>query len=124
MVTYDNLLNFATYNKKYNNMLLSTTHTIEGFPIKEYKGIVTGESVIGANIFKDFVAGIRDIVGGRVNKYEKVLQQAKETSLKEMEERAKMLGANAIVGIDIDYETLGQGGSMLMVACSGTAVVI
>ncbi len=105
-------------------MLLSTTHTIEGFPIKEYKGIVTGESVIGANIFKDFVAGIRDIVGGRVNKYEKVLQQAKETSLKEMEERAKMLGANAIVGIDIDYETLGQGGSMLMVACSGTAVVI
>lgn len=105
-------------------MLLSTTPIIEGFPIKEYKGIVTGESVIGANIFKDFVAGIRDIVGGRVNKYEKVLQQAKETSLKEMEERAKALGANAIVGIDIDYETLGQGGSMLMVACSGTAVVI
>ncbi|MBR1775405.1 MAG: heavy metal-binding domain-containing protein [Bacteroidales bacterium] len=105
-------------------MILSTTPTIEGHTIREYKGVVTGETIIGANIVKDFFAGIRDVVGGRVNKYEKVLIEAKDTSMKEMCERAKALGANAIVGIDIDYETLGQGGTMLMVATSGTAVVI
>jgi len=105
-------------------MILSTTPTIEGQPIREYRGIVTGETIIGANVFKDFLAGIRDFFGGRSGAYEGVLRKAKDTSLKEMSDRAAELGANAVVGIDIDYETLGQGGSMIMVACSGTAVVI
>lgn len=90
----------------------------------EYKGIVTGETIIGANAFKDFFAGIRDIIGGRSGAYEKVLREAKDTSLQEMMERARQLGANAIVGIDLDYETIGQTNSMLMVTASGTAVVI
>ena len=105
-------------------MILTTTPNIEGYKILEYKGLVTGEAIIGANIVKDFFAGIRDIVGGRSKSYEKVLQEGKETSVREMMQRAEELGANAIVGIDIDYETVGQGGSMLMVACSGTAVRI
>ena len=105
-------------------MILSTTPTIDGRPIREYKGVVTGETIIGANFVKDFFAGIRDVVGGRSGSYEKVLREAKDTSIKEMENRAKELGANAIVGIDIDYETIGQTSSMLMVATSGTAVVI
>ena len=105
-------------------MILSTTPTIEGHPIREYKGVVTGETIIGANMFKDLFAGIRDIVGGRAGSYEKVLREAKDTSLNEMMVRANAMGANAIVGIDIDYETVGSGGSMLMVATSGTAVVI
>lgn len=105
-------------------MILTTTPNIEGYKILEYKGLVTGEAIIGANFIKDFLAGIRDIVGGRSKSYEKVLQEGKETSVREMMERAQELGANAIVGIDIDYETVGQGGSMLMVACSGTAVRI
>ena len=105
-------------------MILSTTPSIEGRTIREYKGVVTGETIIGANMFKDFMAGIRDIVGGRSGSYEKVLREAKDTSMQEMMERAQAMGANAIVGIDIDYETLGNGGSMLMVATSGTAVVI
>ena len=104
-------------------MLLSTTPQIEGHPIREYKGVVTGETIIGANVVKDLFAGIRDIVGGRAGSYEKVLIEAKDTSIREMMQRAEALGANAIVGIDIDYETVG-GGSMLMVATSGTAVVI
>lgn len=105
-------------------MILSTTPTIEGRAILEYKGVVTGETIIGANAFRDFFAGIRDIVGGRAGGYEKVLRQAKDTSMQEMVERAQQLGANAVVGIDIDYETIGSNGSMLMVATSGTAVVI
>ena len=105
-------------------MILSTTPTIEGHPIREYKGVVTGETIIGANMFKDIFAGIRVIVGGRAGSYEKVLREAKDTSLNEMMVRANAMGANAIVGIDIDYETVGSGGSMLMVATSGTAVVI
>lgn len=106
------------------DMLLSTTPTIEGSPIREYKGVVTGETIIGANVFKDFMAGLRDFFGGRSGTYEKVLAEAKDTSLSEMAERARQLGANAVVGIDLDYETIGQGNSMLMVTCSGTAVVI
>ena len=94
-------------------MILSTTPQIEGHTIREYKGIVTGETIIGANMFKDLFAGIR-----------KVLMEAKDTSMLEMMQRAQALGANAIVGIDIDYETVGANGSMLMVATSGTAVVI
>jgi uncharacterized protein YbjQ (UPF0145 family) len=105
-------------------MILSTTPQIEGHPIREYKGVVTGETIIGANVFKDFLAGIRDIVGGRSGSYEEVLIEAKDTSIQEMMQRAQALGANAIVGIDIDYETIGGNGSMLMVATSGTAVVI
>ena len=105
-------------------MLLSTTPTIEGSPIREYKGVVTGETIIGANVFKDFMAGLRDFFGGRSGTYEKVLAEAKDTSLSDMAERARQLGANAVVGIDLDYETIGQGNSMLMVTCSGTAVVI
>lgn len=105
-------------------MILTTTPQIEGHTIREYKGIVTGETIIGANFVKDFFSGIRDVIGGRSGSYEKVLIEAKETSMMEMTERAQSLGANAIVGIDIDYETIGQNGSMLMVATSGTAVVI
>lgn len=105
-------------------MILSTTPTIEGNPIREYKGVVTGEVIIGANAVKDFMAGLRDFFGGRSGSYEKVLVEGKETALQEMSERAVDLGANAVVGIDLDYETLGSNNSMLMVACSGTAVVI
>lgn len=105
-------------------MLLSTTHQLEGRKIREYKGIVFGETIIGANIFKDLFASIRDIVGGRSGTYEGVLAEARETSLQEMTQRAQLLGANGIIGIDVDYEVVGQGGSMLMVTCSGTAVVV
>ncbi|SEF39881.1 Uncharacterized conserved protein YbjQ, UPF0145 family [Xylanibacter ruminicola] len=105
-------------------MILSTTPTIEGHTIREYKGVVTSETIIGANLVKDIFAGIRDLVGGRSGSYEQVLREAKDTSMREMMERAKAMGANAIVGIDIDYETIGAKGSMLMVSTSGTAVVI
>ena len=105
-------------------MIISTTPTIEGRTIREYKGVVTGETIIGANFVKDLFAGIRDIVGGRSASYEKVLREAKDTSMNEMMERAREMGANAVVGIDIDYETIGGSNSMLMVATSGTAVVI
>ena len=105
-------------------MIVTTTNTIETKPVKEYKGIVTGETIIGANIFKDFFAGIRDIVGGRSGSYERVLREAKDTALKEMEQEAQKLGANAVIGVDLDYETVGKNGGMLMVTASGTAVLI
>ena len=105
-------------------MILSTTPTIDGYTIREYRGVVTGETIIGANVFKDFFAGIRDIVGGRASSYEKVLRDARDSSMQEMMRQAQATGANAVVGIDIDYETIGANGSMLMVAVSGTAVVI
>ena len=104
-------------------MILSTTPQLEGKTIKEYKGVVFGETIIGANIFKDLFASIRDVVGGRSGSYEKVLQEARETAMQEMSQRAQLLGANAVVGIDVDYEVVGQSGSMLMVSCSGTAVI-
>ena len=104
-------------------MILTTTPQIEGKPILEYKGIVTGETIIGANFIKDLKAAVHDIFGGRSHSYEKVLREGKETSFREMQERAEALGANAVVGIEIDYETVGNG-SMLMVSASGTAVVI
>jgi len=103
-------------------MILSTTNTIETHKVTAYLGIVTGETIIGANIFKDFFAGIRDIVGGRSGSYEKVLREAKDTALKEMEEQAFRLGATAVIGVDLDYETVGPNGGMLMVTASGTAV--
>ena len=95
-------------------MLLTTTNTIEGKQIVQYYGIVTGETIIGANLFKDFFAGIRDIVGGRAGSYESVLREAKDTALQELRERAMQLGANAVIGIDLDYETVGANGSMLI----------
>jgi len=104
-------------------MIHSTTPTLEGKTISQYLGVVTGEAILGANIVKDFFAGIRDIVGGRAAGYEKELQKARVIAFEEMDEQANDLGANAILGIDLDYETVG-GGSMLMVAISGTAVVV
>jgi len=104
-------------------MLITTTNTIEGRTITEYNGIVTGEAILGANIFRDFFASIRDIVGGRSGAYEKVLKEARETALAEMSAEAASRGCNAVIGIDLDYETVGtDGGGMLMVSASGTAV--
>ena len=103
-------------------MIPSTTPTLEGKTISQYLGVVTGEAILGANIVKDFFAGIRDIVGGRSAAYEKELQKARVIAFEEMDEQANNLGANTIVGIDLDYETVGEG-SMLMVTVSGTAVV-
>lgn len=105
-------------------MLLTTTPTIQGHNIETYYGIVTGEVIIGANVLKDFMASIHDFFGGRADSYEKVLIEAKQSAMKEMQDRAAEMGANAIVGIDLDYETVGETGSMLMLSCSGTAVKI
>jgi uncharacterized protein YbjQ (UPF0145 family) len=105
-------------------MILTTTPHIEGKVIKRYCGVVTGEAILGANIFKDLFAGIRDIVGGRSAAYEQELKRAREIAFQEVEENARSLGANAVVGIDLDYEVVGQSGSMLMVSISGTAVII
>ena len=104
-------------------MLITTTNSVEGKKIIKYYGLVTGEAILGANIFKDFFAGIRDIVGGRSSAYEKELRHAKDIALEEMKEQAQSLGGNAIIAIDLDYEALGQG-SMLMVTATGTAVLI
>lgn len=106
-------------------MLVSTTPQIEGKTIVKYLGLVSGEAILGANIFKDFFAGIRDIVGGRSAAYEQELRKAKSIAIEEMTQEAESLGANAILGVDLDYETIGigKGGNMLMVSASGTAVV-
>ena len=105
-------------------MIVTTTPTIEGKPISTYYGLVTGEAIIGAHIFKDLFASVRDIVGGRSDAYESPIREARETAVKEMCAEAARLGGNAVVGVDIDYEVVGQGGSMMMVAVSGTAVVV
>ena len=105
-------------------MLVTTTPIIEGKRIIRYYGIVSGETIIGAKVFRDFLAGIRDFVGGRSGAYEEVLRQAKDTAIREMEEQAARLGANAVIGVDLDYETVGGSGSMLMVTATGTAVTI
>ncbi|GKS65714.1 UPF0145 protein YbjQ [Nitrospira sp.] len=105
-------------------MILSTTNTIEGRKAIKYLGLVSGDAILGANIFRDFFASVRDIVGGRSAAYEKELRKAKNIALEEMQEQARNLGANAIVGIDIDYETIGTNSSMLMVSANGTAVVV
>ena len=105
-------------------MITTTTPTLQGRTIREYKGIVTGEAILGANFFKDFLAGIRDVVGGRSAAYEGELASAREIALAEIQQRARDLGANAVVGVDLDYEVLGQSGGMLMVSASGTAVVL
>jgi uncharacterized protein YbjQ (UPF0145 family) len=103
-------------------VIVTTTNQIEGKQVKTYLGIVTGEAILGANIFKDLFAGIRDIVGGRAGAYEQTLREAKDTALNELITRAEELGANALIAVDLDYENIG--GSMLMVSVSGTAVVL
>ena len=105
-------------------MIVTTTNDIQGKRVLKYIGIVSGEAIIGANIVKDFFAGIRDIVGGRSGSYEEGLREAKDIALREMQEQAVRLGANAILAVDLDYETLGSNGSMLMVSSSGTAVIV
>jgi uncharacterized protein YbjQ (UPF0145 family) len=105
-------------------VLVTTTPSVEGRAITEYKGIVTGEAIMGANIFKDLFAGIRDIVGGRSATYERELRRAREMAMTEVMQAAAEMGANAVVGVDIDYETVGTNASMLMVTVSGTAVVV
>jgi uncharacterized protein YbjQ (UPF0145 family) len=104
-------------------MLVTTTPTVQGKDL-DYKGLVTGEAILGANIFKDLFAGIRDIVGGRSAAYEEELARARQIALDEMCQRAQSMGGNAVIGVDLDYETVGQNGSMLMVSATGTAVYI
>ncbi|CAM4522273.1 UPF0145 protein [Paenibacillus macerans] len=103
-------------------MIMTTTSTIEGYPVRQYLGIVTGEVIMGANVFRDFLASITDVVGGRSGAYEGKLQEARETALEEMRQQASRLGATGIIGIDIDYEVVREG--MLMVSVSGTAVLV
>ncbi|GMQ48582.1 MULTISPECIES: heavy metal-binding domain-containing protein [Vibrio] len=105
-------------------MIVTTTQTVEGKRIVSYKGVIAGEAILGANVFKDMFAGLRDIVGGRSGTYERELQRAREIALKELEQKASDIGANAVVGVDLDYEVLGTGNGMLMVSASGTAVVV
>ena len=105
-------------------MLVTTTNAIEGRRIIEYKGLVAGEAILGANIFRDIFASIRDIVGGRSGSYEKVLNEARQTAIGELTDKAAALGANAVIGVDLDYEAIGSNGSMLMVTAAGTAVRI
>ena len=105
-------------------LMMTTTSNLEGHPIKQYLGIVTAETIVGANVFRDFMASVRDFFGGRSGSYEEILLKAKNTALSELSQRAKEMGANAVVGVDLDYETVGNTGSMLMVVCSGTAVII
>lgn len=112
----------ATQNKE--KMIITTTPSIEGRKIESYLGVVAGEAIVGANIFKDLFAGIRDIVGGRSAAYENELRKAREIALSEIAENALALGANAVVGVDLDYEVIGSNGSMLMVSASGTAVKV
>lgn len=103
-------------------MIITTTHAVDGKAVRDYKGVVAGEAILGAHVFRDLFAGIRDIVGGRSGAYEKSLREAREIAFKEAEEEARRLGAEAIIGVDIDYEVIGEKGSMMMVSVSGTAV--
>ena len=107
-------------------MIITTTSVLSGREVTEYHGLVSGEAILGANIFRDFFAGIRDIVGGRSGAYERALREVKDIAVREMEDEAKRLGANAVIGVDLDYEniTTGNGGGMLMVSASGTAVTV
>lgn len=105
-------------------MIVTTTPSIEGRPVRGYCGIVTGEVIVGANLFRDLFASVRDIVGGRAGAYEEVLTRAREEALAEVRAKAASLGANAVIGVDLDYEVLGANGSMLMVSATGTAVIV
>lgn len=117
-----NFVTFECSSCKSKVMIVTTTPHIEGKSIQEYCGIVSGETIIGSNLFRDMFASIRDVVGGRTGSYESVLREAKETSLRELEEKAQQLGANAVVAVDLDYEVVGD--KMLMVVANGTAVKI
>src|SRR3546814_31763 len=110
--------------KDARGVIVTTTHTIEGRPIRQYLGIVTGEVIVGANIFRDLFANIRDIVGGRSGSYERILAEAREQAIEELQAECATRGGNAVVGVDLDYEVIGQNGSMLMVSASGTAVAV
>jgi uncharacterized protein YbjQ (UPF0145 family) len=110
--------------KDARGLIVTTTPTIEGHPIQEYGGIVVGEVIVGANLFRDLFAGIRDIVGGRSGSYERILKQARDEAIEELQAEAAARGCNAVVGVDLDYEVVGDTGSMLMVSASGTAVKI
>lgn len=109
---------------KYLIMITTTTHSIEGKSIEQYLGVISAEVIIGANVFKDILGGLRDFFGGRSGTYEKVMSEAKQNAINELIQKAQSVGANAIVGIDLDFETVGSGGSMMMVIASGTAVRI
>lgn len=114
-----------TYSSSYiNDMIITTTPNVEGKKVVQYLGLVTGEAIIGANFIKDIFASIRDIVGGRAGSYEEGLREAKNIALAEMQDYARKLGANAVIGVDLDFETIGSNGSMLMVSASGTAVIL
>ena len=110
--------------KDARGVIVTTTPTIEGHPIQDYLGIVTGEVIVGANLFRDLFANIRDIVGGRSGSYERILADARKQAIEELQAEAAALGGNAVVGIDLDYEVIGPNGSMLMVSASGTAVKV
>ena len=110
--------------KDARGVIVSTTPTLEGHPIQEYCGIVTGEVIVGANLFRDLFANIRDIVGGRSGSYERILADARNQAIEELQAECASRGGNAVVGIDLDYEVIGDTGSMLMVSASGTAVRI
>lgn len=114
----------AIRSRQAQGIVITTTPSVEGRTIHEYCGLVTGEAILGANIFKDFFAGIRDVIGGRSAAYERELRKARDIALDEMTQAAVDLGANAIIGVDLDYETVGGQSSMLMVSISGTAVVL
>ena len=103
-------------------MIVTTTPSVEGRPVQEYFGVVTGEAILGANVFRDVFAAVRDIVGGRAGSYERVLREARDTAIADVTAEAQHLGADAVIGVDLDYETIGDTGSMLMVSASGTAV--
>lgn len=117
-------LSLSISHSNLNVMLLTTTPLIEGHPIREYRGIISAETIIGANFVKDFFARITDVFGGRSGSYERVLREGKEAALAELTKEAQRLGANAVVGLKLDYEAVGASGSMLMVVASGTAVVV
>lgn len=114
----------TTNDDKISIMIISTTHNIEGKKITKYFGVITGEAILGANIFRDMFAAVRDIVGGRSASYEKELGKAREIALDELEEWAEELGANAVIGVDLDYESFGQTNGMMMVSATGTAVFL
>jgi uncharacterized protein YbjQ (UPF0145 family) len=121
---WNNRVNKPVFIAMDNSVILTTTPSVEGRRIREYRGIVTGEAIMGANIFRDLFAGLRDIVGGRSAAYEKELRRARETAMAEMAANAREQGANGVVGVDLDYEVLGRDNGMLMVSVSGTAVVL
>ena len=110
--------------KDARGIIVTTTHTIEGRPIQDYLGVVTGEVIVGANLFRDLFANIRDIVGGRSGSYERILRDARELAIEELQAECASRGGNAVVGVDLDYEVIGDTGSMLMVSASGTAVIL